>query len=101
LTLTAPPSGCKGCTTTYRPNAITGSVLEVRPAQALAPVAKTANDLMAWSEKSPEPPTSYAGRTANTRCIVTINDIEQDGIESMQPVGLVPAWVRFEFTGRG
>ncbi|HEY0263691.1 MAG TPA: hypothetical protein VGC07_04135, partial [Granulicella sp.] len=43
-------SGCKGCTT-YRPNAITGSVLEVKPAERPAPEASPVNDLMIRSEK--------------------------------------------------
>ncbi len=70
-------SGCKGCTT-YRPNAITGSVLEVRapaPAAALTP-----GELMVRSE-------TLAGVTYKLRwpdsehaMYVTINDIEQDGV---------------------
>ena len=47
-------SGCKGCTT-YRPNAITGSVLEVKPASAPAVAAPPAvadiADLMVRSDK--------------------------------------------------
>ena len=42
-------SGCKGCTT-YRPNAITGSVLEVKPIET-APAAPTAGDLTQRTEK--------------------------------------------------
>ena len=75
-------SGCKGCTT-YRPNAVTGSVLEVKPAQpalaAPAPAVPT-TDLMVRADK-------LAGATYKLRwpdsehaMYVTINDIEQDGV---------------------
>jgi ribonucleoside-diphosphate reductase alpha chain len=44
-------SGCKGCTT-YRPNAITGSVLEVKTNDAPAPPSNTGGpDLMVRSDK--------------------------------------------------
>ncbi len=77
-------SGCKGCTT-YRPNAITGSVLEVRPAGDAAAVAAVptspAPELMVRAEK-------LAGATYKLRwpdsehaMYVTINDIEQDGVK--------------------
>jgi ribonucleoside-diphosphate reductase alpha chain len=72
-------SGCKGCTT-YRPNAITGSVLEVKTVEIAAPMVTSANDLMLRSDK-------LAGATYKLRwpdsehaMYVTINDIEQDGI---------------------
>ena len=76
-------SGCKGCTT-YRPNAITGSVLEVKPATTAPIAAPTASlsltDLMVRSDK-------LAGSTYKLRwpdsehaMYVTINDIEQDGV---------------------
>ena len=75
--------GCKGCTT-YRPNAITGSVLEVKPATQAevipAPVTPPPDALMQRSEK-------LAGATYKLRwpdsqhaMYVTINDVEQDGI---------------------
>ena len=83
--LDAYKSGCKGCTT-YRPNDITGSVLEVKPAEK--PV-----------EKAPEPVTSrfdpelmlrpdkVIGATYKLRwpdsehaMYVTVNDIEMDGV---------------------
>ena len=75
-------SGCKGCTT-YRPNAITGSVLEVKPAAPAeifpATVAPPPDALMQRSEK-------LAGATYKLRwpdsehaMYVTINDVEQDG----------------------
>jgi ribonucleoside-diphosphate reductase alpha chain len=78
-------SGCKGCTT-YRPNDITGSVLEAKPAEAMPP------------EPAPEPPPAAApelmvrserlsGATYKLRwpdsehaMYVTINDVEQDGV---------------------
>ena len=66
-------SGCKGCTT-YRPNAITGSVLEVKSATPMP------GDLLVRSEQ-------LAGVTYKLRwpdsehaMYVTVNDIEQDGI---------------------
>jgi ribonucleoside-diphosphate reductase alpha chain len=76
-------SGCKGCTT-YRPNAITGSVLEVTPAEAVAPPPPPMPlgniDLLVRSD-------TLRGMTYKLRwpdsehaMYVTINDIEQDGI---------------------
>ncbi len=83
--LDAYASGCKGCTT-YRPNAITGSVLEVKPAEAVhpqtppAPPLPPADGLMVRSDK-------LAGNTYKLRwpdsehaMYVTINDVEQDGV---------------------
>lgn len=79
--LDAYASGCKGCTT-YRPNAITGSVLEVTP-PAPAAVAPPVQGM------SPEPlhreekltGATYKLRWADSEhaLYVTINDIEQDG----------------------
>ena len=84
-------SGCKGCTT-YRPNAITGSVLEVRPAEPAAPVtpaaavaptpaaqAQAATDLMARSEKLLGATYKLRWPDSEHAIYVTINDIEQDG----------------------
>ena len=84
-------SGCKGCTT-YRPNAITGSVLAVKPAEPGAPVApaaptpvasalaaQTANDLMARSEKLLGATYKLRWPDSEHAIYVTINDIEQDG----------------------
>jgi len=72
-------SGCKGCTT-YRPNAITGSVLEVKAAEATASIMPNPTDLMVRSDK-------LTGATYKLRwpdnehaMYVTINDIEQDGV---------------------
>ena len=83
--LDAYASGCKGCTT-YRPNAITGSVLEVKPAEAVHPETPPApppgltDGLMVRSEK-------LSGNTYKLRwpdsehaMYVTINDVEQDGV---------------------
>ncbi len=71
-------SGCKGCTT-YRPNAITGSVLEVKPAEPAKLTAQSVIELADRSEK-------LAGATYKLRwpdsehaMYVTINDVEIDG----------------------
>ena len=77
-------SGCKGCTT-YRPNAITGSVLEVKPAEPAPATASptpagNTTDLMVRPEK-------IIGATYKLRwpdsahaMYVTVNDIELDGV---------------------
>ena len=72
-------SGCKGCTT-YRPNAITGSVLEVKPAEAL-PEAKPAPvpDLLVRGEKLIGATYKLRWPDSEHAMYVTINDIEQDG----------------------
>ncbi|MDE1882789.1 MAG: adenosylcobalamin-dependent ribonucleoside-diphosphate reductase [Rhodospirillales bacterium] len=77
-------SGCKGCTT-YRPNEVTGSVLEVTP-QAGKPAAPKPHD----AEYGPEllvRADRLVGATYKLRwpdsehaMYVTINDIEQDGV---------------------
>ena len=77
-------SGCKGCTT-YRPNEVTGSVLEVTP-QAGKPAASKPHD----AEYGPEllvRADRLVGATYKLRwpdsehaMYVTINDIEQDGV---------------------
>ena len=79
-------SGCKGCTT-YRPNAITGSVLEVKPApaqasEAPAVVASSAlsNDLMVRSDKLSGATYKLRWPDSEHAMYVTINDIEQDGV---------------------
>ena len=79
--LDAYASGCKGCTT-YRPNAITGSVLEVTPPAPAVPVPSVQG-------MSPEPlhreekltGATYKLRWADSEhaLYVTINDTEQDG----------------------
>ncbi len=79
--LDAYASGCKGCTT-YRPNAITGSVLEVTPPAAkpepVAP-AQSLSEPLHREEKLTG--ATYKLRWADSEhaLYVTINDIEQDG----------------------
>jgi ribonucleoside-diphosphate reductase alpha chain len=70
-------SGCKGCAT-YRPNVITGSVLEVKPTTPAAPPAPAVGELLLRAEK-------LAGATYKLRwpdsehaMYVTINDIETE-----------------------
>jgi len=74
-------SGCKGCTT-YRPNAITGSVLEVKPATPAAPPAPAVpvSDLMVRSEKLTGATYKLRWPDSEHAMYVTINDIEQDGM---------------------
>ncbi len=89
-------SGCKGCTT-YRPNDITGSVLEVKEASAPAPaavpatpVALPAASVASLAASGPElmlRAEKLNGATYKLRwpdsvhaMYVTINDIEQDGL---------------------
>jgi ribonucleoside-diphosphate reductase alpha chain len=70
-------SGCKGCTT-YRPNAITGSVLEVKPP---APTPAPAPfELMVRSEKLLGATYKLRWPDSEHAMYVTINDIEQDGV---------------------
>jgi ribonucleoside-diphosphate reductase alpha chain len=72
-------SGCKGCTT-YRPNAITGSVLEVKPPAAPTPPAPPAPfELMVRSEKLLGATYKLRWPDSEHAMYVTINDIEQDG----------------------
>jgi len=73
-------SGCKGCAT-YRPNAITGSVLEVKPAEP-KPVAavSVAPELMRRSEKLIGATYKLRWPDSEHALYVTINDIEQDGL---------------------
>ncbi len=72
-------SGCKGCTT-YRPNAITGSVLAVTPAEASPPANPIPNDLMLRSEKLTGATYKLRWPDSEHAMYVTINDVEQDGI---------------------
>ena len=86
--LDAYASGCKGCTT-YRPNAITGSVLEVTPPASQTPAPAPAPAAPPVLAMSPEPlhreekltGATYKLRWADSEhaLYVTINDIEQDG----------------------
>jgi ribonucleoside-diphosphate reductase alpha chain len=69
-------SGCKGCTT-YRPNAITGSVLEVQaPA---APPAAAVSDLMVRAGKLTGATYKLRWPDSEHAMYVTINDVEHDG----------------------
>lgn len=75
-------SGCKGCTT-YRPNAITGSVLEAKPADpALAPAsaAISPQDLLARAEKLTGATYKLRWPDSEHALYVTINDVEHDGV---------------------
>lgn len=82
-------SGCKGCTT-YRPNAITGSVLEVKPSEGSKPEKKTADagsainqlfsdDLAVRSEKLIGATYKLKWPESEHAFYITINDVEQDG----------------------
>jgi ribonucleoside-diphosphate reductase alpha chain len=71
--------GCKGCTT-YRPNAITGSVLEVTPAEVATPFTSATNELMVRSEKLTGATYKLRWPDSEHAMYVTINDIVQDGI---------------------
>ena len=76
-------SGCKGCAT-YRPNAITGSVLEVKPAQPApveAPPPSTHyHDLLLRSDKLSGVTYKLRWPDSEHAMYVTINDIEADGV---------------------
>ncbi|MGH7191717.1 MAG: adenosylcobalamin-dependent ribonucleoside-diphosphate reductase, partial [Acetobacteraceae bacterium] len=72
-------SGCKGCTT-YRPNGVTGSVLEVKPsdaARAASPV--TEHELLSRAEKLTGATYKLKWPDSEHALYVTINDIEHAG----------------------
>ncbi len=73
-------SGCKGCTT-YRPNAITGSVLEVTP-PAPPPLSSGAQlgDLMVRSDKLTGVTYKLRWPDSEHAMYVTINDIAEGGM---------------------
>ena len=71
-------SGCKGCTT-YRPNAITGSVLEVKPAEPPKPTAQTVIELAQRSEKLSGATYKLRWPDSEHAMYVTINDVEIAG----------------------
>ena len=83
--LDAYASGCKGCTT-YRPNAITGSVLEVKPAEAVHPPTPPAappaplDGLMLRSDKLSGATYKLRWPDSEHAMYVTVNDVEQDGV---------------------
>jgi len=82
--LDAYASGCKGCTT-YRPNAITGSVLEVKPPAEKPLIAEPVAPPQGLSEplhrEEKLTGATYKLRWADSEhaLYVTVNDIEQDG----------------------
>ena len=82
---------CKGCTT-YRPNDVTGAVLEVKPAEtqkaetpALVPAASRDSDVV-YIAQPLDRPQDLPGRTYKIKwpgsdhaIYITINDVVQDG----------------------
>ena len=70
-------SGCKGCTT-YRSNAITGSVLEVKPATSAASPAPAVGELLLRAEKLVGATYKLRWPDSEHAMYVTINDIETD-----------------------
>jgi ribonucleoside-diphosphate reductase alpha chain len=76
--LDAYKSGCKGCTT-YRPNAITGSVLEAKPAEPVPPPGAGTTDLMERPEKMVGATYKLRWPDSEHAMYVTVNDIELDG----------------------
>ena len=71
-------SGCKGCTT-YRPNAITGSVLSVKPAEPAKPTAQTVIELAQRTEKLTGATYKLRWPDSEHAMYVTINDVEIGG----------------------
>ena len=76
-------TGCKGCTT-YRPNDVTGAVLEVRPAPALVPAVR--EDGVVYIAQPLDRPEDLPGKTYKIKwpgsdhaIYITINDVVQDG----------------------
>jgi len=75
--------GCKGCTT-YRPNAITGSVLSTTPTPAVTAVPPAP---VRAAHEPLQRPTKLTGSTYKLRwatsehaLYITINDVEEDGV---------------------
>ncbi len=71
-------SGCKGCTT-YRPNAITGSVLEVKATKPPKPTAATVVELAQRAEKLTGATYKLRWPDSEHAMYVTINDVEING----------------------
>jgi ribonucleoside-diphosphate reductase alpha chain len=80
-------TGCKGCTT-YRPNDVTGAVLEVKPAEtkgvSLVPAARESG--VVYIAQPLDRPEDLPGRTYKIKwpgsdhaIYITINDVMQDG----------------------
>ncbi len=88
--LSAYEMGCKGCTT-YRPNAVTGAVLETRAPEAPAgqaeePLLPFATGEVVYMTKPFDRPEVLLGQTYKIKWLdsdhafyITINDIEKDG----------------------
>ncbi len=83
--LAAWDQGCKGCTT-YRPNAVTGSVLSVADAPPAAAEHPAANPAAPDLTRPLDRPASLAGATYKLKfpgsehaIYITINDVVQDG----------------------
>ena len=83
--------GCKGCTT-YRPNDVTGAVLEVRPAvetvrtSTTLPVPAASRDSVVYIAQPLDRPEDLPGKTYKIKwpgsdhaIYITINDVIQDG----------------------
>lgn len=80
--------GCKGCTT-YRPNEVTGAVLEVKPVEApraTALVPTTPRDSVVYIAQPLDRPEDLPGKTYKIKwpgsdhaIYITINDVIQDG----------------------
>jgi ribonucleoside-diphosphate reductase alpha chain len=73
-------SGCKGCTT-YRPNAVTGSVLEAKPPAAMNPTPPIPWSLMERTERLRGATYKLRWPDSEHAMYVTINDIELDGVQ--------------------
>ena len=74
--------GCKGCTT-YRPNDVTGSVLEARPPEVLAdavPAAAQVTELLERAEKLNGATYKLRWHDTDHAFYVTVNDIAHEGI---------------------
>jgi ribonucleoside-diphosphate reductase alpha chain len=83
--------GCKGCTT-YRPNEVTGAVLEVKPATTAVEAPRTAlpvpatHDSVVYIAQPLDRPEDLPGKTYKIKwpgsdhaIYITINDVMQDG----------------------
>ena len=84
-------TGCKGCTT-YRPNEVTGAVLEVKPTTAVVEVPRAAlpvpatRDGVVYIAQPLDRPEDLPGKTYKIKwpgsdhaIYITINDVMQDG----------------------